>query len=445
MIDNHGEARPYLASDLPRLNTDTWRVFSDGRMETIWKFRPGLIWQDGTPLTADDFVFAMRVYKASGLAVFVPKPQDRIDELVAIDPTTLLVRWQGALPPRWSGPRSATSPHPGARLRAYEQDPRPARPVSGSAVLDHRVRRRRAVSTGRPGSPPRTSKAWRSRPRARKTKIERVIIRLNERREHGPHEPPGRQCPLDHGPSNPLRARHGAALASGAGKGEGAGGSVPGHLDDDGRAPVSAEAQKSPPLLDARVRRALSSRAGPPGDRRRPIRRPGARAAHVRAADASLLLSGGRRHREVPLRPASTEQLMSRGRLRRDRDALFAARRASGSSRLLDQRRCPARAAARHRHPLLEGAPASTSSRTSCRPRWSATRRRGRIPGDSGPRDRAVRASLGREHDHRADRYAVEPLERTESGRLVEPEYDRLWDAYNATLDRRSRCGSSPR
>src|SRR4051812_17450148 len=55
IIDSRGQTRPYLAEALPQLNTDTWRVLSDGRMETVWKLRPNLTWQDGTPLTAEDF------------------------------------------------------------------------------------------------------------------------------------------------------------------------------------------------------------------------------------------------------------------------------------------------------------------------------------------------------------------------------------------------------
>src|SRR5436190_14727949 len=55
--DGDGSFRPYLAESLPQLNTDTWKVFPDARMETTYKLRPGLTWQDGTPLTADDWVF----------------------------------------------------------------------------------------------------------------------------------------------------------------------------------------------------------------------------------------------------------------------------------------------------------------------------------------------------------------------------------------------------
>src|SRR4029453_6518630 len=50
LIDAAGAAQPYLAESLPQLNTDAWRVFPDGRMETTYRLRPNLTWQDGTPL-----------------------------------------------------------------------------------------------------------------------------------------------------------------------------------------------------------------------------------------------------------------------------------------------------------------------------------------------------------------------------------------------------------
>src|SRR5207245_2437639 len=52
--DEHEVAHAYLAEALPQLNTDTWKVFPDGRMETVYQLRPGLTWHDGTPLAAED-------------------------------------------------------------------------------------------------------------------------------------------------------------------------------------------------------------------------------------------------------------------------------------------------------------------------------------------------------------------------------------------------------
>ncbi len=94
IIDSQGKPRPYLAEALPQLNTDTWRVLPDGRMETVWKLRPNLTWHDGMPLTADDFVFSWRVYTHPSLSVFKTTPQDQMDDVSAPDPRTVLIRWK---------------------------------------------------------------------------------------------------------------------------------------------------------------------------------------------------------------------------------------------------------------------------------------------------------------------------------------------------------------
>ncbi|HEY3116867.1 MAG TPA: ABC transporter substrate-binding protein [Chloroflexota bacterium] len=94
LFDVQGQARPYLAESLPQLNTSTWRVMPDGRMETTYPLRSGLTWQDGSPLTADDFTFAFRVYKDPGLGIFFSTPQDIIDSVLAPDARTVVVQWK---------------------------------------------------------------------------------------------------------------------------------------------------------------------------------------------------------------------------------------------------------------------------------------------------------------------------------------------------------------
>src|SRR5258705_183931 len=48
LIDDRGVPHPYLAEALPELNSDSWRVLPDGRMETRYHLRPNLVWHDGT-------------------------------------------------------------------------------------------------------------------------------------------------------------------------------------------------------------------------------------------------------------------------------------------------------------------------------------------------------------------------------------------------------------
>ena len=96
--DSRGSIRPYLAEGLPQLNTDTWQVFPDGRMETRYRLKPNLAWHDGTPLSAEDFVFAYRVFTAPALAVPAGPPVDQMEGIEAPDPRTVVIQWRQLFP-----------------------------------------------------------------------------------------------------------------------------------------------------------------------------------------------------------------------------------------------------------------------------------------------------------------------------------------------------------
>jgi peptide/nickel transport system substrate-binding protein len=97
IYDGATNPHPQLAATLPRIGTDSWRVLPDGRMETTYTLRPNGTWHDGSPLTADDLVFTWQVYTEPGIG-FSTKPQDQIDEVVAVDPYTVLFRWKSLYP-----------------------------------------------------------------------------------------------------------------------------------------------------------------------------------------------------------------------------------------------------------------------------------------------------------------------------------------------------------
>src|SRR5207237_4166441 len=97
-VDEREEAQPYLAEAIPQLNTDSWRVLADGRMETTYRLKPNLTWHDGRPLTADDFVFALRVYANKDINLFALRPQDQIEDVRAPDPQTVLITWRSPYP-----------------------------------------------------------------------------------------------------------------------------------------------------------------------------------------------------------------------------------------------------------------------------------------------------------------------------------------------------------
>jgi peptide/nickel transport system substrate-binding protein len=97
-LDGKELPRPYLVEALPQLNTDTWRVFPDGRMETTYTLRPNLRWHDGTPLSAEDFVFSYRVYSVPEFGQANSPPLESMEDVTAVDDRTLLIRWKTLYP-----------------------------------------------------------------------------------------------------------------------------------------------------------------------------------------------------------------------------------------------------------------------------------------------------------------------------------------------------------
>ncbi len=97
-IDERGKGRAYLAEALPQLNTDTWRVLPDGRMETKYRLKAGLSWHDGTPLSASDFAFSWRLYSAPEHGVARTPPFPSIEDVSAADDRTVVIRWKTLYP-----------------------------------------------------------------------------------------------------------------------------------------------------------------------------------------------------------------------------------------------------------------------------------------------------------------------------------------------------------
>src|SRR6266545_4615161 len=97
-LDRDGNPFPLLAEALPQLNTDTWRVFPDGSMETTYRLKPGITWHDGTPLDAADFVFAWRVYANPSSGSATVAPVGEMHEISAPDSRTVSIRWRRPFP-----------------------------------------------------------------------------------------------------------------------------------------------------------------------------------------------------------------------------------------------------------------------------------------------------------------------------------------------------------
>ncbi|HEY3116353.1 MAG TPA: peptide ABC transporter substrate-binding protein [Chloroflexota bacterium] len=91
---NDGTLTPVLAEAVPSIENGLWTVFPDGRMETTWKIRPTATWHDGTPLTAEDVVFAARVERDREVPIPYSLSYEAVDRVEAVDPHTLVVYWK---------------------------------------------------------------------------------------------------------------------------------------------------------------------------------------------------------------------------------------------------------------------------------------------------------------------------------------------------------------
>lgn len=98
ILDGQEVPRPYLAQEPPQLQSDSWRVSADGRMETTYRLRPNLTWHDGAALSAEDFVFAWRVYSTRQFGQLGLEPMNEIEEVTAPDARTLTIRWSHLYP-----------------------------------------------------------------------------------------------------------------------------------------------------------------------------------------------------------------------------------------------------------------------------------------------------------------------------------------------------------
>ena len=95
--DADSNLRPVIAQKIPSLADGDWKVLPDGGMELTWKLRPNVKWHDGTPLTADDFVFGIQVIKDPtvdfGSGSLASVNLSGVSEVTAPDPQTLVVHW----------------------------------------------------------------------------------------------------------------------------------------------------------------------------------------------------------------------------------------------------------------------------------------------------------------------------------------------------------------
>jgi ABC-type transport system substrate-binding protein len=96
--NDEGTPIPYLAREVPQLNTDAWRVLPDGTMITTYRLKPGLTWHDGQPLIAGDFAFAYAVFSTPALGSASSPPIGLMENVTAPDAETVVIQWKTTFP-----------------------------------------------------------------------------------------------------------------------------------------------------------------------------------------------------------------------------------------------------------------------------------------------------------------------------------------------------------
>jgi len=79
---------PRLVTEIP--SADNGGVSEDGTVITI-HLRDDIVWSDGTPITADDFIFTYDMFMADTNAVDSRSPYDLVSSMEAPDPQTVVV------------------------------------------------------------------------------------------------------------------------------------------------------------------------------------------------------------------------------------------------------------------------------------------------------------------------------------------------------------------
>jgi len=92
-VTDQGTLAPSLAATLPTLENGLWQVMPDGRMQTTWKLKPGLVWQDGEAFTVQDLVFTAGVMRDSGFPIQPSAIYGALDTVSAPDDATVVASW----------------------------------------------------------------------------------------------------------------------------------------------------------------------------------------------------------------------------------------------------------------------------------------------------------------------------------------------------------------
>ncbi len=95
MFDDQQVLHPQLAEAVPTLENGLWRLFPDGRMETIWKLKPNARWHDGVEVTMADLTFGAEIAQDKDLGMRSSlAPWNDVESIDATDSLSVTIRWK---------------------------------------------------------------------------------------------------------------------------------------------------------------------------------------------------------------------------------------------------------------------------------------------------------------------------------------------------------------
>ncbi len=82
-----------LAVKIPSLKDGDWQLLPNKKMKVTFKLKPTYKWHDGKPVTAEDFVWTLRMRKNPLTPVVSRSTDDKIDNVLAPDPYTVTFQY----------------------------------------------------------------------------------------------------------------------------------------------------------------------------------------------------------------------------------------------------------------------------------------------------------------------------------------------------------------
>lgn len=98
-FDENWRIVPWAAKEIPSVENGQLELFSENgvaKMRTTWHIKEDFKWPDGTPLTADDFIFSHKVLMDPNQEVVDRSTDEKIEKMESLgdDKRTLVVTWK---------------------------------------------------------------------------------------------------------------------------------------------------------------------------------------------------------------------------------------------------------------------------------------------------------------------------------------------------------------